>query len=55
MYYLATDELGTSAPLPPLKHTQAKLEEIIRQKNVDENYANAMEYNPESFGSVSML
>lgn len=34
---------------------QKKLEEIIRAKNVAENFQNAMEHNPEAFGSVSML
>jgi len=34
---------------------QRRLEEIIQQKNVFENYSNAMEYNPEAFASVHML
>jgi DNA damage-inducible protein 1 len=34
---------------------QKRLEEIIRQKNVEENFQNAMEYNPEAFSSVTML
>jgi DNA damage-inducible protein 1 len=34
---------------------QRRLEELIQQKNVFENYSNAMEYNPEAFASVHML
>jgi DNA damage-inducible protein 1 len=34
---------------------QRRLEELIQQKNVFENYSNAMEYNPEAFASVTML
>ncbi len=34
---------------------QQKLEEIIRQKNIEENFEKAMEHNPEAFGTVSML
>ncbi len=34
---------------------QKKLEEIIRQRNVEENFENAMEHNPEAFATVSML
>jgi DNA damage-inducible protein 1 len=34
---------------------QRRLEDLIQQKNVFENYSNAMEYNPEAFASVHML
>ena len=34
---------------------QQRLEEIIRQKNVEENFEKAMEYHPEAFAAVSML
>jgi DNA damage-inducible protein 1 len=34
---------------------QQKLEEIIRQKNIEENFEKAMEHNPEAFATVSML
>jgi len=40
-------------PLNP--ENQAKIQEMINQKNVQEAYENAMEYNPELFGSVIML
>lgn len=34
---------------------QAKLEDIIRQKNVQSNYETAVEHMPESFARVAML
>ena len=34
---------------------QARIAEHIRQKNVEENYETAWEYNPEVFASVTML
>mmetsp|Transcript_18960 Transcript_18960/g.46553 ORF Transcript_18960/g.46553 Transcript_18960/m.46553 type:complete len:429 (-) Transcript_18960:209-1495(-) len=40
-------------PLDPA--AQAKIQEIIRQRNVKENMEQALEHNPEAFGSVIML
>jgi hypothetical protein len=34
---------------------QRKIEEAIRQKNVDENWEAAIEYNPEAFARVVRL
>eukprot|EP00954_Amorphochlora_amoebiformis_P017713 1320922-Amorphochlora_amoeboformis.AAC.2 len=40
-------------PLDP--SSQAKISEMIRDKNIRENMEQAIEHNPESFGSVIML
>eukprot|EP00873_Tetraselmis_striata_P036138 jgi/Tetstr1/456402/TSEL_043136.t1 len=40
-------------PLNP--ESQARMMEMINQENVQQAYENAMEYNPELFGSVIML
>jgi len=45
--------LATADPMDPA--VQARIEEEIRLKNVQENYEMAMEYNPEAFGTVVML
>lgn len=45
--------LMTADPFDPV--AQAKIAEYIRQKNVEENYVNAVEHNPESFARVTML
>ena len=34
---------------------QTRIAEYIRQKNVEENYESAMEFNPEVFAQVTML
>lgn len=34
---------------------QRAIQEMIRRENVEENMRNALEYNPESFGQVTML
>lgn len=57
---------GQSNPFPPSSQMawnnniydaeyQKNLEEYIRKKNIAENLAAALEYNPEAFGSVVML
>jgi DNA damage-inducible protein 1 len=45
--------LASADPFDPV--AQGKIAEYIRQKNVEGNYVNAMEHNPEAFASVSML
>jgi DNA damage-inducible protein 1 len=45
--------LASADPFDP--EAQRKIAEYIRQKNVEENYVNALEHNPEAFASVSML
>ena len=45
--------LAQEDPLNP--EVQAKLEQAIQQKNIAENFENALEYNPEAFATVSML
>jgi hypothetical protein len=42
--------LANADPFDP--EAQRKIGEYIRQKNVEENYVNAMEHNPEAFASV---
>ncbi|CAD7695625.1 unnamed protein product [Ostreobium quekettii] len=34
---------------------QKRIEEIIREKNVEDNFSQAMEHNPEVFGTVTMV
>ena len=46
-------KLAAEDPLNP--EVQRKLQEIIDQKNVAENFENAIEYNPEAFSTVTML
>lgn len=46
-------KLAQADPLNP--EVQRKLQEIIDQRNVAENFENAIEYNPEAFSTVSML
>ena len=38
-----------------LSDMQARIAEYIRQKNVEENFESAMEFNPEVFAQVTML
>lgn len=46
-------KLAQQDPLNP--EVQRRLQEIIDQKNVAENFENAIEHNPEAFSTVSML
>ena len=45
--------LAAEDPLNP--EVQARLEEAIQQKNIAENFENAIEHNPEAFATVVML
>ena len=45
--------LAAEDPMNP--EVQAKLEQAIQQKNIAENFENAIEHNPEAFASVVML
>lgn len=45
--------LAEEDPFNP--EVQKRLEEAIQQKNVAENFEQAIEHNPEAFASVSML
>ena len=49
--------LHTELPLCEVRSVplQARIAEYIRQKNIEENYESAMEFNPEVFASVTML
>lgn len=50
------ERLRAAAEADPFNiDVQRRLEEIIQQRNVRENYENALEHNPEAFGSVHML
>lgn len=46
-------KMAQEDPLNP--EVQRKLQEIIDQKNIAENFENAIEYNPEAFSTVTML
>lgn len=46
-------KLAAEDPLNP--EVQTRLEQAIQRKNVEENFKNALEYNPEAFASVMML
>ena len=39
----------------PVQSLQARIAEYIRQKNIEENFEQAMEFNPEVFAQITML
>ncbi|CAA2972179.1 DNA damage-inducible 1 [Olea europaea subsp. europaea] len=49
------DEMALLYADPFDVEAQKKIEAAIRQKGIDENWAAALEYNPEAFGRVVML
>ena len=47
--------VSASIKLACYAHVQTRIAEYIRQKNVEENFESAMEFNPEVFAQVTML